>query len=42
MVVINDIASWFLLLYLLGLDDNAGLVRWTKILSVVGISPRPH
>ncbi len=38
MVVINDIASWFLLLYLLGLDDNAGLVRWTKILSVAGIS----
>jgi hypothetical protein len=38
LVVINDIASWFLLLYLLGLDDNAGLVRWTKILSVAGIS----
>ena len=38
MIVINDIASWFLLLYLLGLHDNAGLVRWTKILSVVGIS----
>ena len=37
MVTINDIASWFLLLYLLGLDDNADLVRWTKILSVAGI-----
>jgi Stage II sporulation protein E (SpoIIE) len=36
-VILNDIASWFLLLYLLGLDDNAGLVRWTKILSVGGI-----
>jgi len=38
MIVINDIASWFLLLYLLGLHDNAGLVRWTKILSVAGIA----
>jgi len=38
MVVINDIASWFLLLYLLGLNDNANLVRWTKILSVAGLS----
>jgi hypothetical protein len=37
MVVINDIACWFLLLYLLGLDDNADLVRWTKIASVAGI-----
>ena len=37
MVAVNDIASWFLLLYLLGLDDNADLVRWTRILSVAGI-----
>jgi Stage II sporulation protein E (SpoIIE) len=37
-VTINDIASWFLLIYLLGLDDNKSLIRWTKILSIVGIS----
>jgi hypothetical protein len=37
MVTINDIASWFLLIYLLGLDDNDRLIRWTKILSVAGI-----
>jgi hypothetical protein len=38
MVTINDIASWFLLIYLLGLNENAGLIRWTKILAVTGIS----
>jgi hypothetical protein len=38
MVTINDIASWFLLIYLLGLDDNTRLIRWTKFLSVAGIS----
>src|ERR1039458_6489896 len=37
MVTINDIASWFLLLYLLGLDDNPDLVRGTKLLSVAVI-----
>jgi hypothetical protein len=38
MVIINDVASWFLLLYLLGLDDNARLVRWIKILAIAGFS----
>ena len=37
MVIVNDVASWFLLLYLLGLEGNAGLIRWTRILSAVGI-----
>jgi hypothetical protein len=33
MVAINNIATWFLLLYLLRLDGNKGLFRWTQIFS---------
>jgi hypothetical protein len=38
MVIVNDVASWFLLLYLLGLDNNARLARWIKILAIAGFS----
>ena len=34
---LQDISLWFLLLYLLQLDDNPRLVRWTKILACVSI-----
>ena len=33
MVAINNVATWFLLLYLLRLDGNKGLFRWTQIFS---------
>ena len=33
----QDISLWFLLLYLLQLDDNPRLVRWTKIFASVSI-----
>ena len=33
----QDISLWFLLLYLLQLDDNPRLVRWTKIFATVSI-----
>jgi hypothetical protein len=35
---LNDIATWFLLLYLLGIHDNQRLVRLTKSLSVCAIT----
>ena len=33
----QDISLWFLLLYLLQLDDNPRLVRWTRIFATVAI-----
>ena len=36
MVVINDVAIWYLLVYLLGLTDNARLLRWIKSLAILG------
>jgi hypothetical protein len=35
---IADISIWFLLLYLLELDRNPGLRRWTRILAYISIS----
>jgi hypothetical protein len=35
---LQDISLWFLLLYLLQLDDNPRLVRWTKIFACVSIT----
>jgi Stage II sporulation protein E (SpoIIE) len=35
---LQDISLWFLLLYLLQLDDNPRLVRWTKIFAVISIT----
>jgi hypothetical protein len=31
---LNEISLWFLLLYLLRLDENRSLVRWTRILAI--------
>jgi hypothetical protein len=35
---LQDISLWFLLLYLLQLDDNPRLVRWTKIFACISIT----
>jgi hypothetical protein len=35
---LQDISLWFLLLYLLQLDDNPRLVRWTRIFAIVSIT----
>jgi hypothetical protein len=37
-VTLTDVATWFLLLYLLDLRGNAGLVRWSKILGFAAVS----
>lgn len=37
-VALNDIATWFLLLYLLGIDDNKRLVRLTRNLSICAVA----
>jgi hypothetical protein len=34
----NDVALWFLLIALLGLNDRPGLVRWTKICALALVS----
>ena len=35
---LQDISLWFLLLYLLQLDDNPRLVRWTRIFAILSIT----
>jgi hypothetical protein len=35
---LQDISLWFLLLYLLQLDDNPRLVRWTRIFAIISIT----
>jgi hypothetical protein len=35
---LNHISLWFLLLYLLRLDDNPTLVRWTRALAIVTLA----
>jgi Stage II sporulation protein E (SpoIIE) len=35
---LQDIALWFLLLYLLELDDNPRLVRWTRIVASISFA----
>ena len=37
LVAVTDVATWFLLLYLLNLRSNAGLVRWSKIIGCLSI-----
>jgi hypothetical protein len=35
---LQDISLWFLLLYLLQLDDNPRLARWTRIFAIISIT----
>jgi hypothetical protein len=35
---LQDVSLWFLLLYLLQLDDNPRLVRWTRIFAIISIT----
>jgi hypothetical protein len=37
LISIGDISLWFLLLYLLQLDDRPRLVRWTRTLSIISL-----
>jgi hypothetical protein len=38
LVALTDVATWFLLLYLLDLRAHAGLIRWSRILGCIALS----